>query len=84
MSLPTLGTPESVSGLTAEGVAAFVAQQYTPARTVVSAAGAVEHTAVADAVSSLLGISSGASSSGKKEEVELPVATFVGSDKRMR
>jgi mitochondrial-processing peptidase subunit beta len=87
MGLPTLGTPESVSGLTAEGIAAFVAQQYTPARTVVSAAGAVEHTAVADAVSSLLGISSssaGSSSSGKREEVELPVATFVGSDKRMR
>jgi predicted Zn-dependent peptidase len=83
MGLPTLGTPESVSGLTAEGIAAFVAQQYTPSRTVVSAAGAVEHTAVADAVSSLLGISS-SSSSGKSEEVELPVATFVGSDKRMR
>jgi predicted Zn-dependent peptidase len=87
MRLPTVGSPESASGLTAEGIAAFVAQQYTTARTAASAAGAVEHTAVTDAVSSLLGISSssaGSSGSGKREEVELPVATFVGSDKRMR
>ena len=46
----------------------------------VSAAGAVDHGKVVDAASSLLGSIKGSST----DEIELPHANFVGSDKRMR
>ena len=49
------GTRESVGGITREQLAAYHAQQYVPANTVVAVAGNVEHHEVVESVAALLG-----------------------------
>lgn len=83
MGLSVLGTPETVDALTAEDVAAFAATNVTAARTVVTAAGAVDHAAfeaaVAEGFSGLPSVDS-----AKSLDAAMEPAYFTGSDKRMR
>ncbi len=52
---PIIGTPESVVSFTAEDLAAFLASRYIGPRTVVSAAGAVDHAALTRHAEALFG-----------------------------
>ncbi|HHY91922.1 MAG TPA: insulinase family protein, partial [Firmicutes bacterium] len=45
---PTLGTEESLAGLTVERIRAFYEEHYTPANLVITAAGQLEHEQVAE------------------------------------
>lgn len=59
---PILGTRASVSNFTAGDLRRFLGENYTPARMVLSAAGAVGHEAVVRHAEALFKVSSGASS----------------------
>jgi predicted Zn-dependent peptidase len=50
MGRPTLGTEESVCAITRETLTGYLARHYAPERTVIAAAGAIEHEALLDLV----------------------------------
>jgi predicted Zn-dependent peptidase len=52
---PIIGTPDSVNAMTADGLRAFLAAHYRGSNMVISAAGAVDHTAVVRHAEALFG-----------------------------
>jgi processing peptidase subunit beta len=82
MAMPVMGTAPSVESISSSDVSAFVARNFTGPRVVVSGAGGVEHAALADASSSLLGSLPSTPPGGLEAPME--PGFFVGSDKRMR
>ncbi len=75
---PILGRPDTIRSFDALGIRAFMEREYTPARMVVAAAGAVEHgRVVADAAAALGGLPARAAP-------ETGAAVYTGGQKRLR
>ncbi|WP_375458772.1 M16 family metallopeptidase [uncultured Enterovirga sp.] len=75
---PILGRPETIRSFDAAKIQRFMEREYTPARMVVAAAGAVEHEAVvASAAAALGGIPA-------RDAPTLGPASYTGGEKRLR
>lgn len=75
---PILGRPDTIRSFDALGIRAFMEREYTPARMVVAAAGAVEHgRVVADAAAALGGLPA-------RSAPETGTAVYTGGQKRLR
>lgn len=83
MGMSVLGTPETVGSLTAGDVGAFAAANVTAGRTVVTAAGAVDADAFAQAAAAAFGGLPAGAAPGEVDTALSP-ALFTGSDKRIR
>lgn len=82
MGAPTTGSKEAIEALSGADVAAFVSSHVSAPNVVVSAAGAVEHEAVAKAFDGSA-VAKLAESTDAMDHYDAP-ATFIGSDKRIR
>jgi predicted Zn-dependent peptidase len=73
---PILGTPETVTGFSADDLRAFLGRNYGPRDMVVTAAGAISHDALVDLAQTRL-----APRTGPGHPLPEP-ATFIGGDRR--
>lgn len=77
LGAPILGTPEIISLMTRDSLAAYVSRCYTPARLVVSAAGNIRHDDLVKMVRTHF------SSLPRDQNVIQPAANYIGGDHRV-
>ncbi|TDR93907.1 M16 family metallopeptidase [Enterovirga rhinocerotis] len=75
---PILGRPQTIRRFEPAGIRAFIEREYTPARMVLAAAGAVDHAQVVEAAEAALG------SLVARSAPETAPATYTGGEARLK
>ena len=75
---PIIGTPQTIRRFDADRIRAFIEREYSPARMVFAAAGAVEHERIVEEAAATLG------GLRVREAPDCPPATYTGGEERLK